>query len=310
MADFDKAARYLAKQDPAGFSAWLWAYVATPLIFADWLDARRLALPVEEDRTCDLVAAYRLPDRPEPTHVLIIDFKAEATAAALGQLLGYVVRLHTEPPQDLAVPPQVGGVVINLTGRPQRRLVNVQFPGLPECGWRFGVLQRTLRQESAATTLADIGMGRTTRWLLPWIPLMQGGGRTAIIEQWKQAALAEPDPEARATLAGLALVFGELAKRARAWQAGLRGWDMRTSRIVEAWREEGREEGRAEGREEGRAEGELVMARDNLHGVLVERFGRVPKAWQRRIQAVTDPDRLKAALRQAMRIQALDELQL
>jgi hypothetical protein len=123
MADFDKAARYVAKQDSAGFCAWLLGYDVTTLVFVTWLDARRLALPVEEDRTCDMVAAFRLWDQVAPTYILIMDFKAEATAAALGQMLGYVVRLHTEPPQDLAVPPQVGGVVINLTGRPQRRLV-------------------------------------------------------------------------------------------------------------------------------------------------------------------------------------------
>lgn len=116
--------------------------------------------------------------------------------------------------------------------------------------------------------------------------------------QWQQAASAEPGPEARATLGGLTLVFAELARRAQAWQAALRGWDVRTSRIVEEWREE------------GRAEGELAMARKNLHGVLVERFGRVPKVWQRRIEAATDPERLSAALRQALHIQNLNELQL
>ncbi len=306
MADFDKAARYVAKQDPPGFFAWLWGQATTPLVFDDWLDSRRLALPVEEDRTCDLVGAFRLLDRVELTHILILDFKAAATAAALDQMLGYVIRLHTEPPRDLAVPPQVGGVVINLTGRPQRRLVQVQFPGLPECGWRYGSVQRTLRQESAATTLADIAAGRTTRWLLPWIPLMQGGGQPATMDQWKRAALAEPDPETRATLGGLTLVFAELAKRAPAWRDALRGWDVRTSRIVEEWREEGRQEGRQEGREEG----QLELARETLGKQLAKRFGRVPKAWQRRIQAATDLGRLKAALEQVVVIETLDELQL
>ncbi len=107
-----------------------------------------------------------------------------------------------------------------------------------------------------------------------------------------------PAAEARATLGGSALVFAELAKRAPVWQAGLRGWNVRTSRIVEEWREEGREEGR------------LAMARENLYGLLVERFGRVPKAWERRIQAATDLDRLKEALRRVVHIQTLDELQL
>lgn len=52
------------------------------------------------------------------------------------------------------------------------------------------------------------------------------------------------------------------------------------------------------------------MAHENLYGLLVERFGRVPKTWQRRIQAVTDLNRLKVALRQILRIRTFDELQL
>jgi hypothetical protein len=298
MPDFDKGARYLAKQDPPGFIAWLFGPAATSLVFVGWLDTRRLALPVEEDRTCDMVAAFRLAAHLQPTHVLIIDFKAEATATALGQMLGYVVRLHTEPPQELATPPQVGGAVINLSGRRQRNVVTVDFPRVPACSWKFSILQRTLRDESASATLAGIAAGRTTRWLLPWIPLMRGGGQAAIIEEWKQAAAAEPDSEVRATLGGLALVFAELTKRAQTWREGLRGWDVRTSRIVEEWREE------------GRMEGALATARDDLYGLLMERFGRVPKIWEQRIQAATDLDRLKAAMRQVLHIQKLNELQL
>lgn len=63
MAEYDKASRYQVKQDPPGVFAWLWRRRTTPLIFHSWLDARRLALPVEGDLTCDLVAAFRLPDQ-------------------------------------------------------------------------------------------------------------------------------------------------------------------------------------------------------------------------------------------------------
>ncbi len=52
------------------------------------------------------------------------------------------------------------------------------------------------------------------------------------------------------------------------------------------------------------------MARKNLYGALVERFGRVPKVGQRRIEATTDPERLNAALQQALHIQHLNELRL
>jgi hypothetical protein len=302
MAEFDKASRYLAKQDPPGFFAWLWRYAVTPLLFHSWLAARRLALPVEEDRTCDNVAAFRLPDRPEPTHVLIVDFKAQAQSGALNQLLDYVVRLQTEPPPEGTVlPPLVGGAVINLTGAPQPASLDVHFPGISECDWHFGILQRTLREESAAATLADITAGRTTRWLLPWIPLMHEGGEAAIMEGWKQAAEAEPDEQVRATLAGLALVFAELADRIDVWKHALEGWNVRKSQVVEEWREEGR----AEGREEGRVEAlqEIILT------LLRKRFSIVPAPLVQRIEASTDIARLQTALEQILDIRSPEQLQ-
>ena len=298
MAEFDKGARYLAKQNPHGFVAWLWRPAATPLRFHSWLDTRRLALPASGDHTCDTVAAFRLPDQPEPTHALVTDFKARSERGAVSQVLDYVVRLHLEPPPEMAAPLHLGRVVINLTGAPQESALSMVFPGLAACGWRFGVLQRTLLEESAAATLADILGGRTTRWLLPWIPLMHGGGHTAIIRGWQRAAQAEPNPEVRATLGSLALVFAELAKRGTVWQDGLRGWNVLKSKIVEEWREEARVEAR------------LATCRETLQALLEERFGAVPRKWARRIQQTTDLARLKAALRQVVHIQSLDELQL
>ncbi len=295
MADFDKGARYLAKQDAPGFFAWLWRYAPTSLLFATWLDARRLALPAEEDRTCDSVAAFRPPDQPEPTHILIVDFKAQAQSGALNQLLGYVVRLHTEPPPEgMVLRPLVGGAVINLTGPAQPAALDVQFPGAPECGWHFGILQRTLRDESAAATLADIVAGRTTRWLLPWIPLMHGGGEAGIMEGWKQAAEAEPDEQVRATLAGLTLVFAELADRVEVWKRALEGWNVRKSQVVEEWRDEARAE----------------TWHESLLTLLENRFGTVPLELVQRIQATTDVGRLRAAFQQALAISSLDQFSL
>ena len=67
MPDFDKAARYVAKQDPPGFLRWLWRNAATPLVFHSWLDARRLALPAEGDLTCDTVAGLGIAGDTKPT---------------------------------------------------------------------------------------------------------------------------------------------------------------------------------------------------------------------------------------------------
>src|SRR5262249_40478506 len=105
----------------------------------------------------------------------------------------------------------------------QPRALQATFPGVPDCNCNFGVLQRTLRDESAADTLADIAAGRTTRWLLPWLPLMQSGAEIGTIDQWKVVAQTEADPQARSTLGGFALLFADLAARSDPWKRALEG---------------------------------------------------------------------------------------
>src|SRR5206468_609295 len=75
MNDYDKAGRYLAKRDSAGFLRWL---VNNPgLAFHSWIDARRLALPKQRDLTNDLVAALKIPGDLE---ALCIEIQAIARA--------------------------------------------------------------------------------------------------------------------------------------------------------------------------------------------------------------------------------------
>jgi hypothetical protein len=304
MHEYDKASRYMIKQDPAGFFRWLWRHADTPLQFHSWLDARRSALPDERDLTCDTVAAFRLPSEAEPSYALIVEFMAESRSNTLTRMLAYVLRARTEPPtaEGQELPPQLGGVVINPTGKAQPREVQVTFPEVPECNWSFGVLQRTLRDVSAADTLLDIAAGKTTRWLLQWIPLMQGGGEMIIMEQWKQEGLAEPDTHVRSTLGSFALNFADLAGRSELWEQALEGWDMQNSQVVDRWQEKGRVEGRAEGRLEAR--------RDDLQALLESRFGSLPEELIERIRAVQDAQRLHQAFQQALKLQSLAELQL
>ncbi|HJT76156.1 MAG TPA: Rpn family recombination-promoting nuclease/putative transposase [Gemmataceae bacterium] len=60
----------------------------------------------------------------------------------------------------------------------------------------------------------------------------------------------------------------------------------------------------------GEARGAFRNAREILRDVLSERFGELPEALVQRIEAVEDLARLRAAIRQAVHIQSLDELQL
>jgi hypothetical protein len=300
VADFDKAARYLAKQDPPGFFRWSWGRGRVPLLFHSWLDARQLARPPEGDLTCDLIGCFRLPDATAARHALVVEFMAESRPNTAERLFAYLVRVREEPPPgpDFQALRQVGGVVVNLTGPPQPRAVKCRFPGLPACNWGFGVHQVNLRTHRANSTLNAISSGETTTWVLPLVPLMQGGGRPAILEQWKRVAATVGDEAVRATLAGLTLVFAELAGQADTWRQALMGWNTRKSQVVEEWRDEGRQEGRLEAR------------REDLLEVLQDRFGPLPPAVVERVQAATDLARLKTAHRQALHIRTLDELEL
>ena len=140
----------------------------------------------------------------------------------------------------------------NLTGPPQPTTLDQRVEELGGAGLLFTTVVRTLREESAAELLADLAAGRRGAALLPWIPLLHGADGPAIIAQWRGRAEAEPSLQRRAEYGGLALVFAELADRRAAWEAGLKGYNMKTSAVANEWRAEGRTEGRTEGRAEGR----------------------------------------------------------
>ena len=127
---------------------------------------------------------------------------------------------------------------------------------------------------------------------------MHGGTEPGILEQWQQVGRTEPDPEVRSTWGAFALLFAELAGRTEAWKKALEGWNMRPSQVVEEWRNE------------GRVEGQLATRREDLLALLEERFGALPDGLLQRIQATTDVERLKAALRQVLHLHTAKDLQL
>lgn len=84
--------------------------------------------------------------------------------------------------------------------------------------------------------------------------------------------------------------------------------------IAQTWEQEllarGRAEGEARGRAEGEARGLLRAHREDLRALLEERFGALPEAVSARIEAAEDPERLRAALRQVLRIASPEELKI
>jgi hypothetical protein len=225
MNPFDQASRFTAKRlDLAGFARWLLG--GAPLVFHRLHDTASAPLPGDEDRRCDTVLLFQDPARPGVVVALIVEFQTENDPEILERLLEYAAQLRRELRRQGV---EVIAAVLNLTGPPQGGVLEMLLPGRPEVGLRFGVLVRTLREEDAGATLAEIAAGRTSRCVLPWIPLMRGAGEAGMIEEWKRLAAAEPDRGFRGDYAHLARTFAGLTDHEEAWKQALEGWDMRES---------------------------------------------------------------------------------
>jgi hypothetical protein len=306
MNDYDKAGRYLVKREPTGFLRWLFA---NPRVdFRAWIDARRVALPKQSDLTNDLVAVVGDGDTVE---AVCLELEAEARADALTRLLGYLIRLWSEPGgRDSVAVSCVSGVIVDLTGRSPAKKLELRSEIVSGCKLELTLLRRHLTDEDAAATVASVAAGQTSPWVLGWLPLMRGGCESAIIAQWVEAAerhlAAERD---RGDLGMLTLVLADLARCRPAWDRGLRRWNMKTvpflDEIRAEVREEGREEGRAEGREQGRAEGmRATLLRQGR-----AKFGKPPaKKQQKALEAMANLTRLEALTERLLHVDSWNEL--
>jgi hypothetical protein len=248
MAEFDQAARFAVKIDPAGFLHWLLPGLDVDLRFTRWLETQTIPFPGQPDRRCDTVAELTHTSGTAPSWMLILELQTEPDADILERLLEYLARARRE----LRYGPHgrdkylAALAVINLTGVAPHNSLDMILPGSTGVAFRCQARGLTFAQVDAGQTVADIRAGQTARCLLPWVPLMQGGDRAEAVTVWKEAADQEADQRLRTTYAGLALVFADLANCLPVWKQGLEGWNMRKSQIVEEWREEGRQEGRIE----------------------------------------------------------------
>jgi hypothetical protein len=172
----------------------------------------------------------------------VAEFQTEPRNDDLERVLEYMLRFRRErrPPADPRLKYLVGGVLLNLTGPRQPDGLAIPLPGMAEFGLGGRVVRLALREEDAAATLARIASGELSRCVLPWVPLMRGGGESASIEEWKRLADLEPDPQVRLQYAGDALVFAELPGVWAEWKKALEGWNVRESQQVQEWQAEAR----------------------------------------------------------------------
>jgi hypothetical protein len=168
-------------------------------------------------------------------------------------------------------------VLLMLTGKMSEAGLRLEVEGI---GGFVGVkpVVVNLCDETAVTTLADIAAGRLGFIVLPFVPLMAGGGELALIEEWKRVALREPDAAKRALYRDLALVFAELAKELVNWQRALEGFEMQESTVIQGWINRGVQKGAIE------------QQRRDLLGFISARFeDPVPEPIRLAIEGTNDP---------------------
>lgn len=157
-------------------------------------------------------------------------------------------------------------------------------------------LVMNVARESARGTLTDIAEGRLGWSILPWLPLMAGGGEPALIEEWKQVALRVPAAQRRAAFRDQALVFAELTRELINWQRALEGWEMKESQYIRGWLNE------------GEATGRVKMGQENVLAALeVKLSDPVPEDIRLAVAGTNDPDTLRRWLLAAVRASSWTE---
>lgn len=236
MGVFDQAAREAGKADGTAFLHWLLTRqgATPPWAFDRWDDTRRSAPPGDPDRTDDLLVVLCHTSEPNRTAHVIVEVELEPRSKTFQRMGHYALTLSNEVSADGAAVQPVMGVLLVLTGRLPEAGLRLEVEG---CGAFVGVKPEVVNlcDENAVATLTDIAAGRLGFIVLPFVPLMAGGGELALIEEWKRVALREPDAAKRALYRDLALVFAELAKELVNWQGGLEGFEMQESTVVQGW---------------------------------------------------------------------------
>jgi hypothetical protein len=115
---YDKASRYAAHLDAAGFLRWLMPDLPAAVSYNGWLDTRTLPFPGEADRTCDTVACFHDGVANE-WWAVPVEFQIEPDGEMFGRFMEFLGRLWREqrPAADGTARYKVGAAVVNLTGR-------------------------------------------------------------------------------------------------------------------------------------------------------------------------------------------------
>ncbi len=297
MGVYDQAARYAAQAEPEAVIARLLRDTGEPLSFGRDFDTRTVPLPGGPDRTGDLAVILTGPVEVAESVLLMIEFQArhdedklDATFLAAAQY-----RHYARHGPDRRGKFNVQTALVYLTDRCPARELRMQLAG--GSGSVHTCLVWDVAGDAASQTLDDVTAGRATWGALFWVALQTGAGDATVIQRWKDlVAERVTTTRTRSDMAGIALVFAELAGCLRAWQDALGGWGMTESQVVNGWQEQ------------ARREGTLAAHRRDLLTVLGRRFpGQVTAELRDFIQQQDSGEMLHDWLTAALDAAALDD---
>jgi hypothetical protein len=162
--------------------------------------------------------------------------------------------------------------LVYLQGRCPEAVLDMTLPG--GFGTRHAPLLWEVGDDNAVAVLEAVAGGELPWGMLFWVSLMAEGQREAVVARWREVVVqVVADRRVRGNLAGIALVFAELAGRRIEWQRGLEGFEMTESQVVNEWISQ------------GEARATLRERRQSLLEALEGRFpGAVPAEVVRLIQ--------------------------
>ncbi len=293
---FDKTSRYLMSRMPREFIAWCFDCSPELLVVRRLINTRSLA-PDQPERVFDLVAEVTWRDTDGEYWAIDAESQTRPDFGLKYRMPRYLLDIqeNIRPSDDRMTDYEIGGIIVNLTGRGKDYRPSVKQIGSRRMIFGMQPIQINLCDCNAAETVQKVGAGIWPITLLGWIPLMAGGNESGIIEQW--VVLVDPitDPKMRSDLAIMAKNFAVLTNTKPLWDNALKGWMTMKSELVEELNREARIETRIETRQ------------SDLISFVKRKLGKSNRLVTE-IEAITDSDRLERMIESASEVTTLDEL--
>jgi hypothetical protein len=261
MGVFDQATRFATDTNPQAVVDRLLRGKGVFWQFREWADTRMLRWPGNADRTADQVAALYYPAAADSPWLMVLEFQAQVDPDKMDVTLEEVamVRNHVNHGEERKGKYRVMAALVYLCGRCPEDMLDFTLPD--GTGTRHAPLIWNIEDDDAAQILEAVAAEVLSWAMLFWVPLMAGGTNDKVIARWKEVVLATvADPVMRGNLAGIAVVFAELAGNVPAWKRGVEGLGMTESQVVNEWINQ------------GEVKGELKTQRKNLLRLLNIRY--------------------------------------